>query len=170
MLIMTSNIGARDLQKGRPGFFDGVAKPQGDDDPAYKRLFSPEFRNRLDARIRFEPLPKEIMKSIAQKFVNELNASLSAKNVQMELTPKAIGHLAIIGYDVLNGARPMERVIRNQLKRPLSEEILFGKLEHGGKVVVDVAGDKFTFDITSKAAEENSEAPAAKEPVTADQD
>lgn len=170
VLIMTSNIGARDLQKGRPGFFDGVAKPQGDDDPAYKRLFSPEFRNRLDARIRFEPLPKEIMKSIAQKFVNELNASLSAKNVQMELTPKAIGHLAIIGYDVLNGARPMERVIRNQLKRPLSEEILFGKLEHGGKVIVDVKGDKFTFDITSKTAEENSEAPAAKEPVTADQD
>ena len=146
VLIMTSNVGARELQKGRPGFFDSVVKQQGDDDPAYKRLFSPEFRNRLDARIRFAPLPQEVMKSIAQKFANELNASLAAKNVQLELTPNAVAHLAVIGYDPANGARPMERVIRNELKRPLSEEILFGKLENGGRVIVDAVDDAFVFE------------------------
>jgi ATP-dependent Clp protease ATP-binding subunit ClpA len=163
ILIMTSNIGARALQKGRPGFTSGNTKPQGDDDPAYKRLFSPEFRNRLDARIRFAPLPQEVMKSIAQKFVNELNSSLSEKSVQLELTPAAIAHLAVIGYDPQNGARPMERVIRNELKRPLSEEILFGKLENGGQVTVDVENDAFVFEFSKKKRAK----PKAKKPATA---
>ena len=158
ILIMTSNIGARALQKGRPGFTSGNTKPQGDDDPAYKRLFSPEFRNRLDARIRFAPLPQEVMKSIAQKFVNELNASLGNKHVQLELTPAAIAHLAVIGYDPQNGARPMERVIRNELKRPMSEEILFGKLEDGGHVTVDVKDEAFVFTFTAKAPVEGDDA------------
>jgi len=158
ILIMTSNIGARALQKGRPGFTSGNTKPQGDDDPAYKRLFSPEFRNRLDARIRFAPLPQEVMKSIAQKFVNELNASLGNKHVQLELTPAAIAHLAVIGYDPQNGARPMERVIRNELKRPMSEEILFGKLEDGGHVTVDVKDEAFVFTFTAKAPVEADDA------------
>ena len=132
ILIMTSNVGARDLQRARPGFFDGMVKNAGDDDPAFKRLFSPEFRNRLDARIRFAPLPVEVMKSIAQKFVNELNASLVEKSVQLELSTDAIAALALLGYDPQNGARPMERVVRERLKKPLSEAILFGDLEHGG--------------------------------------
>ena len=157
VLIMTSNVGARELQKGRPGFFENVAKQQGDDDPAYKRLFSPEFRNRLDARIRFAPLPQEVMKSIAQKFVNELNSSLTAKNVQLDLTPNAVAHLAVIGYDAANGARPMERVIRNQLKRPLSEEILFGKLENGGRVIVDAVDGEFVFDFPEPERDSSSE-------------
>ena len=169
ILIMTSNVGARDLQKGRPGFFDGIAKQQGDDDPAYKRLFSPEFRNRLDARIRFAPLPKEVMKSIAQKFVNELNGALGAKNVRLELTPTAVAHLAVIGYDPQNGARPMERVIRNRIKRPLSEEILFGKLQDGGSVVVDVQDEQFVFEFPS-ADKPASEAPQTAEPVTVGDD
>jgi ATP-dependent Clp protease ATP-binding subunit ClpA len=170
ILIMTSNVGARALQKGRPGFTSGSAVLQGDDDPAYKRLFSPEFRNRLDARVRFAPLPQEVMKSIAQKFVNELNASLTDKGVQLELTPGAIAHLATIGYDPQNGARPMERVIRNHLKRPLSEQILFGALEGGGAVVIDVKDEQFVFTYPEKDAEHNAlenDEPAPPEDVDA---
>ena len=159
VLIMTSNVGARELQKGRPGFTSGTTRLKGDDDPAYKRLFSPEFRNRLDARIRFAPLPQEVMKSIAQKFVNELNASLTEKQVHLDLTPAAIAHLAVIGFDPLNGARPMERVIRNELKKTLSEEILFGQLEGGGTVKVDVVDGQFVFvygEVESNESEPDS--------------
>ena len=157
ILIMTSNVGARDLQRARPGFFDGMVKNAGDDDPAFKRLFSPEFRNRLDARIRFAPLPVEVMKSIAQKFVNELNASLVEKSVQLELSTDAIAALAILGYDPQNGARPMERIVRERLKKPLSEAILFGDLEHGGRVIVDADGDKFTFEFEPKESESRAD-------------
>ena len=156
ILIMTSNVGARALQKGRPGFTSGSSIIAGDDDPAYKRLFSPEFRNRLDARVRFAPLPQEVMKSIAQKFVNELNASLTDKGVQLELTPAAITHLATIGYDPQNGARPMERVIRNHLRRPLSEQILFGALEGGGAVTIDVEDAQFIFTYSEKQPKEKA--------------
>lgn len=170
ILIMTSNVGARDLQRARPGFFDGMVKNAGDDDPAFKRLFSPEFRNRLDARIRFAPLPVEVMKSIAQKFVNELNASLVEKSVQLELSTDAIAALALLGYDPQNGARPMERVVRERLKKPLSEAILFGDLEHGGRVIVDADGDQFTFEFEPKdtnaiADEESIGEQSESEPV-----
>ena len=93
------------------------------------------------------------MKSIAQKFVNELNASLVEKSVQLELSTDAIAALAILGYDPQNGARPMERIVRERLKKPLSEAILFGDLEHGGRVIVDADGDKFTFEFEPKESE-----------------
>ena len=118
ILIMTSNVGARDLQRARPGFFDGMVKNAGDDDPAFKRLFSPEFRNRLDARIRFAPLPVEVMKSIAQKFVNELNASLVEKSVQLELSTDAVAALALLGYDPQMGRVPWSGSFENVSKSP----------------------------------------------------
>ena len=95
------------------------------------------------------------MKSIAQKFVNELNASLTDKGVQLELTPAAITHLATIGYDPQNGARPMERVIRNHLRRPLSEQILFGALE-GGATTIDVEDAQFIFTYSEKQPKEKA--------------
>ncbi len=147
ILVMTSNIGARDLQRNRPGFFDTGSKTErgGDDDPAYKRLFSPEFRNRLDARIRFAPLSPDVMGRIAEKFAKALADQLSERDVKLTIKPKALALLAKLGYDPLNGARPMDRVIREKIKRPLADELLFGKLKDGGSLVVDAKGDDFTF-------------------------
>ena len=145
ILIMTSNIGARDLQKSRPGFFAEESARAGDDGPAYKRLFSPEFRNRLDARIRFEPLKPESMGRIADKFVRELAAQLEDKNVELELSDDAREVLVRLGYDPLNGARPMERLIRQKIRRKLADELLFGKLENGGRLIIEADGDDFVF-------------------------
>lgn len=145
ILIMTSNIGARDLQKSRPGFFAEDSARAGDDGPAYKRLFSPEFRNRLDARIRFEPLKPESMGRIADKFVRELAAQLADKDVELELSDDAREVLVRLGYDPLNGARPMERLIRQKIRRKLADELLFGKLENGGRLIIEADGDDFVF-------------------------
>jgi ATP-dependent Clp protease ATP-binding subunit ClpA len=146
VLIMTSNVGARDLAQARVGF--GERGNAGDDDKAYKNMFSPEFRNRLDARIQFKPLDPSIMGSIVEKFIRELGAMLSEKNVTISVTEKAKKHLAEAGYDAANGARPLGRVIDNEVKKPLGDELLFGKLENGGHVEVDVVDGKVTFVIT----------------------
>ena len=139
VLIMTSNVGARDLQSRRPGFHDATSAPMGNDDQAMKQTFSPEFRNRLDARIRFAPLSPETMVFIVDKFLKQLGEQLAARNVTVDATPTARAVLARLGYDPQNGARPMERVIRERIKKPLSDELLFGRLEKGGHVVVDAA-------------------------------
>ena len=97
------------------------------------------------------------MKSIAQKFVNELNASLVEKSVQLELSTDAVAALAFLGYDPQNGARPMERVVGERLKKPLSEAILFGDLEHGGRVIVDAEGDQFIFEFEPKDTNERAD-------------
>jgi ATP-dependent Clp protease ATP-binding subunit ClpA len=146
ILLMTSNVGARDLGRRAVGF--GDRRATGDAEREYKLLFSPEFRNRLDARIQFAPLSKETMGSIVDKFVKELTAQLSERNVTLELTPAAREHLADKGYDPDFGARPLARVIQEDLKQPLGEELLFGKLEKGGKVLVD-AEDTETEDETT---------------------
>ena len=138
VLIMTSNVGARDLQRARPGFFGEQTDRSGDDEEAYKRMFSPEFRNRLDARIRFNPLRPEVMSRIARKFVDQLARQLVEKGVILELTDAALERLAKQGYDPLFGARPLARVVRDRIKRPLSELVLFGALASGGKVVADI--------------------------------
>jgi ATP-dependent Clp protease ATP-binding subunit ClpA len=152
-IIMTSNVGARDLAQSRVGFGDrGNA---GDDDKAYKNMFSPEFRNRLDARIQFKSLDPSIMGNIVDKFIKELGAMLADKGVTIEVTPAARKHLSEKGYDPANGARPLGRVIENEVKRPLGDELLFGKLENGGHVVVDVKDGAiaFTFRSTDATAE-----------------
>jgi ATP-dependent Clp protease ATP-binding subunit ClpA len=136
ILIMTSNVGARELAARRIGFGDG--DNMGADDSAFKRLFAPEFRNRLDARVAFEPLKPEAMEKIVEKFLRELTALLVEKNVVIEATPAAKTWLGVKGYDKAMGARPLARIIQEEVKRPLTEEILFGQLEKGGKAIVDV--------------------------------
>lgn len=143
ILIMTSNVGARDLQQTKLGF--GERSSVGEDDKAYKNLFSPEFRNRLDARISFKALDPITMQSIVEKFLRELRAQLADRNVSLSMTPAAHAYLAEKGYDKLHGARPMARLIENEIKLPLSNELLFGKLENGGKVTVDRDGNQLTF-------------------------
>jgi ATP-dependent Clp protease ATP-binding subunit ClpA len=147
ILIMTSNVGAEEMSKRKLGFSE-VAQ-FGDNDGAFKRVFSPEFRNRLDAKIDFNPLPPEIMGQIVDKMVLELEGLLAAKKVRIVLDDAARELLAKAGYDPAYGARPLARVIRERLSEPLSEEILFGKLERGGTVRVGVGADgklNFEFD------------------------
>jgi ATP-dependent Clp protease ATP-binding subunit ClpA len=151
VLIMTSNVGARDLATARVGF--GARGTAGDDDRAYKNTFSPEFRNRLDARIPFKALDPAVMGSIVDKFVKELQAMLADKEVTLEVTERARTYLAEKGYDPANGARPLARVIEDEVKRPLGDEILFGKLENGGKVTVDAENGavKLAFEVPEEA-------------------
>jgi ATP-dependent Clp protease ATP-binding subunit ClpA len=154
VLIMTSNVGAQDLAKARVGF--GQSTSRGDVDIAYKNTFSPEFRNRLDAKINFAPLSPEVMINIVEKAVKETEALLYERNVSIELTEAAVKHFAEIGYDRDNGARPLARLLQDQIKRPLSDELLFGALERGGHVVVDVVDGeiKFRFEQPSRISDQ----------------
>jgi len=136
IVIMTSNVGAADLARKPVGF--GLRTSHGRDDLAFKATFSPEFRNRLDARIAFAPLAAEIMGRVVDKNMVELTAQLADRNVTIELTPSAREYLAVKGYDEQNGARPLARLIQDEIKRPLSSEVLFGALEHGGQVTIDL--------------------------------
>jgi ATP-dependent Clp protease ATP-binding subunit ClpA len=154
ILLMTSNIGVRDLQRRAVGFGGaaGEDREKPDVDREYKQLFSPEFRNRLDAKIAFQPLDPAIMKSIVGKFVRELGEQLAERKVTVELTDAATSYLAKKGYDPDNGARPLARIIQSEVKEPLGEELLFGALERGGHVTIDASDDKLTFAFTSKTA------------------
>jgi ATP-dependent Clp protease ATP-binding subunit ClpA len=154
VLLMTSNIGVRDLQRRAVGFgaAGGGDREKPGIDREYKQLFSPEFRNRLDAKIAFQALDPRIMRSIVGKFMRELSEQLSPRGVTIELTERGIEYLAKKGYDPDNGARPLARVIQEEVKRPLGEELLFGALENGGHVVVDAKDDALTFVFTSAAA------------------
>src|SRR5215471_17654966 len=143
ILIMTSNVAARELAAARVGF--GDRGKSGEDDKAYKNLFSPEFRNRLDARVQFAPLDPAVMKSIVGKFIRELEAQLAERHVTIRLTERATDYLARKGYDPDFGARPLDRLVQDDVKRPLSSELLFGHLEHGGEVEVDAEDDKLVF-------------------------
>ena len=145
VLIMTSNVGARELSRRMPGFGAAGDERFGDTDEAFKRMFSPEFRNRLDAKVDFAPLDPAIMGRIVDKFIAELALQLAERKVKIELTESARAHLAKKGYDPMNGARPLGRVIQDEIKRPLTDEMLFGKLASGGAVRVDVVDDKVTF-------------------------
>ncbi len=163
---MTSNVGARDLAQSRVGF--GERGNAGDDDKAYKNMFSPEFRNRLDARIQFKPLDPAVMGSIVDKFIRELGAMLADKNVTISVSDRARKHLAEKGYDPANGARPLARVIDGDVKKPLGDELLFGRLENGGHVEIDVEDGaiKFVFKAgaapAADATEDASPAPPAE--------
>ena len=143
ILIMTTNAGASDLAKAAIGF--NRSKREGDDEEAINRLFSPEFRNRLDAVITFAHLPPEVISQVVEKFIFQLEAQLSDRNITIELTPEANAWLAERGYDDKFGARPLARVIQEHIKKPLAEEILFGALKDGGTVrvlVEEKAGEK----------------------------
>jgi ATP-dependent Clp protease ATP-binding subunit ClpA len=136
ILIMTTNAGASDLAKPPIGF--NRSKREGEDQDAIKRLFSPEFRNRLDATIGFQNLPRDVIAKVVEKFVFQLEAQLADRNVTIELSEEASAWLIEHGYDESFGARPMARVIQDNIKKPLAEELLFGKLEGGGTVRVIV--------------------------------
>ena len=151
VLIMTSNVGAQELARRKPGFSGGEAYEE--DERAFKDTFTPEFRNRLDARIPFAPLSLPVMERIVERMLAELDTQLAAKGVALEATPAARAYLARKGLDPLNGARPLARLIQEEVKRPLGEELLFGRLQDGGRVVVDVAGDALGFRYATGAVE-----------------
>ncbi|RWR29655.1 ATP-dependent Clp protease ATP-binding subunit ClpA [Sinirhodobacter populi] len=145
ILIMTSNAGASDMQKAAIGF--GRDRREGEDTAAIERIFTPEFRNRLDAIVSFAPLPREVILQVVDKFVLQLEAQLIDRNVHIELAPEAANWLAEKGYDDKMGARPLGRVIQEHVKKPLAEELLFGKLTKGGTVRIGVKDDKITLDV-----------------------
>ncbi len=139
ILIMTTNAGAADLAKAPIGF-NRVAR-EGEDTEAINKLFTPEFRNRLDAVVNFSNLPLEVIRQVVSKFVMQLEAQLADRNVTFELDEAATDWLATHGYDRLMGARPLGRVIQEHIKKPLADEVLFGKLKRGGVVKVTVGPD-----------------------------
>ncbi len=143
ILIMTTNAGASQMAKAAIGF--GRDQRVGEDIEAIERMFSPEFRNRLDATIAFSNLAPETVSKVVDKFVMQLEAQLADRQVTIELTDAARAWLARKGYDPLYGARPLARIIQEYIKKPLAEELLFGKLEKGGVVRVDAADDKLIF-------------------------
>ncbi|MGB3751146.1 MAG: ATP-dependent Clp protease ATP-binding subunit ClpA [Arcobacteraceae bacterium] len=143
ILIMTSNLGA--TQASVMGF----AKDEGiNEDKAVKKFFAPEFRNRLDATVKFTALSEAILVKIVSKFIQDLEMSLSDKKIHITLSAKAKKELAKLGYDRLMGARPLQRVITEKIKTPLTDEILFGELKNGGLVTIDFIKEEFTFNYT----------------------
>jgi ATP-dependent Clp protease ATP-binding subunit ClpA len=142
VLIMTTNAGAREMSDNGMGFKNDPASGKGRG--AIERTFAPEFRNRLDAWIAFEPLAFQTIEQVVDKFIDELRTQLQAKNVTLELRPGGRAWLAKHGYDRAFGARPMGRLIHSKLKEPLVDAILFGTLAEGGNVVVDAAGDELS--------------------------
>ncbi|MWD26654.1 ATP-dependent Clp protease ATP-binding subunit ClpA [Aquicoccus sp. SCR17] len=145
ILIMTSNAGATELAKSAIGF--GRDSREGEDKAAIERTFSPEFRNRLDAVISFGALPKEVILQVVEKFVLQLEAQLLDRGVTIELTKPAAEWLADKGYDDKMGARPLGRVIQEYIKKPLAEELLFGKLTKGGVVKVTVKDKELSLSM-----------------------
>lgn len=145
VVIMTSNAGAAEQAKEAIGF--GRDRRTGEDTAAIERTFTPEFRNRLDAVISFAALPKEVILRVVEKFVLQLEAQLMDRNVTIELSKKAAEWLADKGYDDKMGARPLGRVIQEHIKKPLAEELLFGKLAKGGVVKVGAKKGELQLEV-----------------------
>ena len=146
ILIMTSNLGAADNEKNSIGFQD--LEKDGEDDKAIKKYFSPEFRNRLDAVIKFNKLSLETVTQIVKKFIVDLNSQLKEKGIELVLNAKSTRWLAERGYDKKMGARPLARLIDNEIKSPLSRRVLFGDLVTGGRITIDIVDDKLNFTVT----------------------
>ncbi len=163
ILIMTTNAGASDLAKPPMGF--NRVKREGEDSDAIQRMFTPEFRNRLDAVVAFGGLPPEVIMKVVEKFIFQLEAQLADRGVTIEMTEPATKWIAEIGYDEKFGARPLARVIQDHIKKPLADELLFGKLEHGGTVKVSLTGEglerKLAFEYIS--ADPNAKKSKSKE-------
>ncbi len=151
VLIMTTNAGASDAQRNAIGF--GRGKQEDEVDEALKRIFTPEFRNRLDAVVQFRPLTHEVIRQVVIKFVMQLEGQLADRNVTIETTDEAADWLAKNGFDELYGARPLARVIQEHIKKPLADEILFGRLVRGGHVKVVLRDGKLSFDIEGEKRE-----------------
>ena len=167
VLIMTTNAGAADAQRQTIGF--GRGRADGESDEAIKRIFTPEFRNRLDAVVAFKPLTQEIIRQVVQKFVLQLEAQLAERNVTIETSDEAADWLAKNGFDELYGARPLARVIQEHIKRPLADDILFGKLAKGGHVKVVLKDGKIAFEFeVDRATPRAPGAPEIEEPALAE--
>ena len=148
ILILTSNAGSREASAGLIGFSDDRATTaKGRMKAAIERIFSPEFRNRLDGIVPFDPLTPETMETIVEKFILQLESQLAERRVAIVLEPAARAWLAAKGYDPVYGARPLARVVQTDVRNPLTDEILFGQLEHGGTVRIGLGDDKLTFDV-----------------------
>tara|TARA_E500000178_G_scaffold271014_1_gene268989 strand:+ start:9948 stop:12212 length:2265 start_codon:yes stop_codon:yes gene_type:complete len=147
VIIMTSNLGAREMEKNAVGF--GDLERDGEDDIAVNDFFAPEFRNRLDATIKFGKLDKDTCSMIVDKFIKETNELVKDKGIYLILTDHAKKHLVKKGFNRKMGARPLQRVIDNEIKKPMSKEVLFGDLVSGGKVTVDVIDGKITLSVES---------------------
>ena len=147
VIIMTSNLGAREMEKNAVGF--GDLERDGEDDIAVNDFFAPEFRNRLDATIKFGKLDKDTCSMIVDKFIKETNELVKDKGIYLILTDNARKHLVKKGFNRKMGARPLQRVIDNEIKKPMSKEVLFGDLVSGGKVTVDVVDGKITLSVES---------------------
>ena len=143
ILILTSNLGAEEMERASLGFGESE---RTEDDDAMKRFFAPEFRNRLDAVVKFSKLGKDTMKSIVKKFLLELNTMTVEKHVEVNATEEALDYLIEKGFDSKMGARPLSRIIDDEIKKPLSRMILFGDLQEGGRVEVTVKDDKLNIE------------------------
>jgi ATP-dependent Clp protease ATP-binding subunit ClpA len=147
ILIMTTNAGASDMAREAVGF--GNVTREGEDEEAVKKMFTPEFRNRLDAIVPFGYLPTEVVARVVDKFILQLELQLADRDVHIHLDDDAKTWLTAKGYDKMYGARPMGRLIQEKIKQPLAEELLFGKLVHGGEVKVHLKDDALAFEMVS---------------------
>ena len=154
VLIMTTNAGASELSKAAIGFERDTR--DGEDTEAINKLFTPEFRNRLDAIIGFAHLTPEIVAQIVDKFVIQLETQLADRRVSIELNDEARAWLGRKGYDKLYGARPLARLIQEHIKKPLANELLFGKLAKGGLVKVSVKDDELAFTFKAQPPKDNT--------------
>jgi ATP-dependent Clp protease ATP-binding subunit ClpA len=147
VLIMTSNAGSREMSQATIGFAgDEEQDKKARGRQAIERFFTPEFRNRLDAVVAFRSLTPEVMETIVDKFVLELESQLRERRVAIELRPEARAHLAKKGFDPVFGARPLARIVQTDVRNPLTDEILFGQLEHGGTVRIGLEGERLSFE------------------------
>jgi ATP-dependent Clp protease ATP-binding subunit ClpA len=142
---MTSNLGAADAEKNSVGF--GNLERDGDPKDAVNKFFAPEFRNRLDGIIKFGKLDQQTMVKVVKKFIDELNAQIKDKHIHVKPNAEAIEFLIKKGFNSKMGARPLQRCIDDMIKRPLSKEILFGKLTNGGVVEIVVSGDQLNLNV-----------------------
>jgi ATP-dependent Clp protease ATP-binding subunit ClpA len=162
---MTTNAGASDMAREAVGF--GAMTREGEDEEAIKRMFTPEFRNRLDATVPFGYLPPEVVARVVDKFILQLEIQLADRNVHISLDDESKQWLTTRGYDKLYGARPMGRLVQEKIKQPLAEELLFGKLVHGGEVKVRIKDNEPAFEIISappKPSKKKSKAKPADQP------
>jgi ATP-dependent Clp protease ATP-binding subunit ClpA len=160
VLIMTTNAGASDLAKAAMGFTRNVR--EGDDTEAIQKMFTPEFRNRLDAVVSFGHLPATVVRKVVEKFILQLEAQLSERQVNIEISSEAADWLAEKGYDQQMGARPLGRVIQEHIKKPLAEELLFGKLSKGGTVRILKGAEGLAFEYLSRDEEKALPKPAER--------
>lgn len=156
IIIMTTNVGAMEMNKRSLGLATSEASAKRPTE-AVERTFTPEFRNRLDAVVYFNSLGREQIDRVLEKYLTELKSQLLSKEVMVEFSAEAKAHLATKGYDPLMGARPMGRVIQDEIKRPLAKELLYGKLEKGGVVKIGMDGDKVTFTFKAKTKKKVSD-------------